>query len=1475
MSRANGTRQVASANLAGPTSFLRAAAAGESESGLKKTPRKSDHRCVSETRIRIRPIIACALCAVVLFAACRRGPPKYVPDSVHLGTDGVVYLHSKAKAAIFRLSLAEWRYLPQLNLGPDSLQVAYSAVDHVLYVSYADGGLTRVDLGSGLTEEPFAELPDAPPTGLVVTGSHLLAATRAMWGVLAADGTVVDEQAWHTYVSESIVWSDANARAYQTEGDPEPSNILWRAIDPATGLLGSSGESPYSTEFPVRHPIRISRDGAELLTGAGLVYDGVTLEIRDALPVDPEDAIWLDDGLITLSETPERATQLDQWNGDRSHFNRQLYPGRPVRILEHGSEYVVVTQAGDSPAFQIYVPSDDPDGDGIANTEDAFPLDPAASQDADLDGWPDAWNPGMDAGDSTAGLELDAFPGDSACWLPEQGSGGVCGVGGSIPDFDPDEVVVGSDDVVYLLAADLGRIFRWSLREGRFLNPIVIHGHPDLMGYSRLLHRLYLAYPDRSLTVIDLASTLDERAFATTFQPATGLGVADPYVVVSEESGDESHHSFAPDGTRVTWMDRYWTMTSFHWAWSPVHARLYHFRDHIWPNDLHFESVDPATGALGAHGESPYHSQFVIAPPIRLSPDESLVLIGSGDLYDAVTLQVVASLPIDPVDAAWPAADSLLTLRSGSDGNTVLEHWDGALRWSNTAHFAGQPRRVLSWSGGIAVMTLEQGRLRFSAYLATDDADGDAVANQEDAFPLDPAASLDSDGDGHPDAWNPGMDADDSTTGLEIDAFPADSACWLPEQGTGGVCDVAAAIPGYLPDRIAMGQGDIVYLLSLSENRVFRWSAATGGPLNPIVIGPGARDMAYAAENDRLYIAYEDGRITRIDATAPASEHPFAVLHSAARTLTAFGPFLFGQDDLQWSYVLDSNGVRVQRGTVCRNRKPWEWCEANSRLYTTCDGTGCSPDDVIWIPADPVAGSVGCGGDSPYHGGIDVKNPIRVEANGDRLLDGSGKVWDALSLEILDSLPWPITDAHWDESRLLALHDSGDGTSRVEQRDPLSLADWGSSAFDGAPLRILPWSEGFVVVTQLGFQPAFHFFVPSDDADGDAVANPADAFPIDPAASSDVDGDGAPEEWNPGYGPGDSTQGLILDAFPSDFACQLPEHGVGGVCDFAWIVPPDAGQPLCASDDVAGVPATGFLAAPAAVDLVPLCDGWIAYGDRENERLVVQDVLSGRLGLVAPLSGTPADLELDAAAKRIHVAVRDGRAVAQVDLVTGEVIAFPFPDPVRAVQRDVGSGLVVSTLPWSSEETREHYLLDVETGAMEGPIEHSHFEMEWHPVRREFISGFRSSSSVVRNAVNFRTGLTFIESARWGDWGRALALSPDLEHVAFAANKSDGNSIAHFASGDLQTLLGVWRGANYPWDVEFDLASERLAASSNDSLQVFDVESHELLHVLTVPSCSSRQLREVGFSRGGALAFVKQECGTGGSSAQFHWLRIE
>src|SRR5262249_4642516 len=146
---------------------------------------------------------------------------------------------------------------------------------------------------------------------------------------------------------------------------------------------------------------------------------------------------------------------------------------------------------------------------------------------------------------------------------------------------------------------------------------------------------------------------------------------------------------------------------------------------------------------------------------------------------------------------------------------------------------AGTPVRVVSFGSAVGVVTKDAGRLAFHSFAPTDDRDGDGAVNDLDAFPDDPAASLDADGDGAPDAWNPGKGPADSTTGLvALDAFPNDAACQRPDQALASDptrCDVAGAVPDYAPDAdtISIDADGVVYLLAPSERRIFRWSHAT------------------------------------------------------------------------------------------------------------------------------------------------------------------------------------------------------------------------------------------------------------------------------------------------------------------------------------------------------------------------------------------------------------------------------------------------------------------------------------------------------------------------------------------------------------------------------------------------------------------------------------------------------------------------
>ena len=150
--------------------------------------------------------------------------------------------------------------------------------------------------------------------------------------------------------------------------------------------------------------------------------------------------------------------------------------------------------------------------------------------------------------------------------------------------------------------------------------------------------------------------------------------------------------------------------------------------------------------------------------------------------------------------------------------------------------YAGQALRVLGSDTSMVVLLVNNGAVQFRRYVPNNDSDGDGVPNTQDVFPPDPAAAVDTDRDGSPDSWIPGRTQADSTTGLTLDAYAQDSACWLPAHGNGVICNPGATVPDFVPDQIVQ-QGNIIYLLSNSNRRVYRWSISGGAYLNPYVVG--------------------------------------------------------------------------------------------------------------------------------------------------------------------------------------------------------------------------------------------------------------------------------------------------------------------------------------------------------------------------------------------------------------------------------------------------------------------------------------------------------------------------------------------------------------------------------------------------------------------------------------------------------------
>ena len=80
-------------------------------------------------------------------------------------------------------------------------------------------------------------------------------------------------------------------------------------------------------------------------------------------------------------------------------------------------------------------------------------------------------------------------------------------------------------------------------------------------------------------------------------------------------------------------------------------------------------------------------------------------------------------------------------------------------------------------------------------------------------------------------------------------------------------------------------------------------------------------------------------------------------------------------------------------------------------MYFFRDDT--SPDDLHYELIDQGTGLISWEGETPYHGSYGIQPPIRVSANGQYVLLGSGDIYSQNGLTWTGSLGTQVADARW------------------------------------------------------------------------------------------------------------------------------------------------------------------------------------------------------------------------------------------------------------------------------------------------------------------------------------------------------------------------------------------------------------------------------------------------------------------------------
>ncbi|MCP3964246.1 MAG: hypothetical protein GY719_40975 [bacterium] len=272
--------------------------------------------------------------------------------------------------------------------------------------------------------------------------------------------------------------------------------------------------------------------------------------------------------------------------------------------------------------------------------------------------------------------------------------------------YAPDQILIGTDGIVYLLSKLHLSIFRWSLAAGGYIETIPLVEEPLRIAYSASNGRIYLAYPNGRVSEIDVTTArgpVGETPLLNSPQQPCGLSTAGPWIFLCDPSGAwVSHFTYSPAGLLVSQEE--WNYFSHDYVWSAANSKMYHLRDNTSPNDVLWEDIDPLTGEIGDQMDSPEHSSTGMIHPIRVHPEGFIVMLGSGRYHEALSLDLLEELGTGYVDAQW-FGSQLQTLHAAG-ANSELRTWNDLLSIVVSSEItAGAPLRLLSWNGAQVVVT--------------------------------------------------------------------------------------------------------------------------------------------------------------------------------------------------------------------------------------------------------------------------------------------------------------------------------------------------------------------------------------------------------------------------------------------------------------------------------------------------------------------------------------------------------------------------------------------------------------------------------------------------------------------------------------------------------------------------------------------------------------------------------------------------
>lgn len=245
--------------------------------------------------------------------------------------------------------------------------------------------------------------------------------------------------------------------------------------------------------------------------------------------------------------------------------------------------------------------------------------------------------------------------------------------------YTPDEMFVASDGTLLIHSKTFQSIFRWDPISETYTQSIRLLGPADNVAYSEETNTLYTTYADGLIRSIDLSNpAATEVAFYRLEDRASRMLTAGPYVMVTSGAGWPKLSVISSDGVLAD--SDIHPLNEGSLVWDATNRQVVYLSPSS-SRDLVARTfnVDGSVsnlqlGELGPVRESPFRSGRRIGVPVSVAPDGSILVLGTGAIFNAQSLTAITpTLSNTVIDFAW-LEGGLFSIRNIA-GVTQIQRW--------------------------------------------------------------------------------------------------------------------------------------------------------------------------------------------------------------------------------------------------------------------------------------------------------------------------------------------------------------------------------------------------------------------------------------------------------------------------------------------------------------------------------------------------------------------------------------------------------------------------------------------------------------------------------------------------------------------------------------------------------------------------------------------------------------------------------